>query len=328
MWCSMRIPCIKDMMNERDRSSKSKEFAELEEISKNDVLMPRDQNVLLETQVPPLDPVLRRSTRTTQNQTPTRYMSSLQYLLLTDNGSSMMEINKLKESLSKRFSMKDLGSTKMILALPWEVILDFQKNQSPTTPEEKEYMSKVPYALAVGSLMYAMVCTRPDIAQAVGMISRFMSTPGKEHWEVVKEIRLQGYVDSDMAGDVDGRKSTTGYVFTLGSAAVQLGFKIAKDCRSLYHRSGVCGCYRSLQRDGLVKKFHERVGQGAIELHYHSDSQSAIHLAKNSAFHARTKYIDIRYHFIRSLLDEGLISLDKIHTSQKSCRHVHKSCNH
>ena len=96
-------------------------------------------------------------------------------------------------------------------------------------------MSKVPYASIVGSLMYAMVCTRPDIAHAVGVVSRYMSHPGIEHWNAVKWILrylrgtsnkclhfagfatdLQGYVDSDLVGDIDTMRSTTGYVFTVG----------------------------------------------------------------------------------------------------------------
>ena len=95
-----------------------------------------------------------------------------------------------------------------------------------------DHMSKVPYASAIGSLMYAMVCTRPDIAHAVGVVSRFMSRPGKQHWEAVKwilrylkgsldtclcftsaSLKLRGYVDVDFAGDIDSRKSTTGFVF-------------------------------------------------------------------------------------------------------------------
>jgi hypothetical protein len=101
----------------------------------------------------------------------------------------------------------------------------------PKTQEKIEYMSRVPYSSAVGSLMYAMVCTRPDIAHAVGVVSRYMNNSIKEHWEEVKwilrylrgtgnhalyfggsEIVLQGYVDSNMAGDKDSRRSTTGYV--------------------------------------------------------------------------------------------------------------------
>ena len=100
-------------------------------------------------------------------------------------------------------------------------------------------MSKVPYASAIGSLMYAMVCTRPDIAHVVGVVSRFMSRPGKQHWEVVKwilrylkgssdtslcfigaSLKLQGYVDTDFTGDIDSGKNTAGFVFTLGGTAI------------------------------------------------------------------------------------------------------------
>ena len=59
------------------------------------------------------------------------------------------------------------------------------KEQSLKTEEESDHMGKVPYALAIGSLMYAMVCTRPDIAHVVGVVSTFMSRPGKQHWEAV-----------------------------------------------------------------------------------------------------------------------------------------------
>ena len=110
-------------------------------------------------------------------------------------------------------------------------------SQSPQTDEENEVMKKVPYANAIGSMMYAMVCTRPDISYAVSLVSRFMSNPGEEHWKAVKwvlrylvgsveiglcfkegnkqENAVKGYVDSDYAGDLDKRRSLTGYVFTL-----------------------------------------------------------------------------------------------------------------
>ena len=87
--------------------------------------------------------------------------------------------------------------------------------------------------------MFAMICTRPDIAQTVGTISRYMANPGGEYWKAVKRIlryirgisdvalcyrgskfTVRGYVDSDFAGDLDKRKSTTGYVFTLAGGGV------------------------------------------------------------------------------------------------------------
>ena len=95
------------------------------------------------------------------------------------------------------------------------------------------------YALVVGSLMYATICTRPDIAQAVRTVSRFIADPDREHWNTVKRILryikgtsgatlcfggsefvVRGYVDLDFVGDIDKRKSTTGYVFTLTGRAV------------------------------------------------------------------------------------------------------------
>ena len=64
--------------------------------------------------------------------------------------------------------------------------IKLSKEQSPKTAEEREHMALVPYASAVGSLTYAMVCTKNDIAHAVGVDSRYMANPGKEHWEAAK----------------------------------------------------------------------------------------------------------------------------------------------
>ena len=100
-------------------------------------------------------------------------------------------------------------------------------------------MRRVPYASAVGSLMYAILCTRPDICYAVGIVSRFQSNPGLDHWIAVKHILKYlrrtrnymlvyssqdliptGYTDSDFQSDKDTRKSTSGSVFTLGGGAI------------------------------------------------------------------------------------------------------------
>jgi hypothetical protein len=108
--------------------------------------------------------------------------------------------------------------------------------QCPKTQYEIDQMKMVPYA--VGSLQYAQVCTRPDIAYVTGLLGRFQSNPGLEHWKLVKKIlcylqgtkglmltyrkteslRIVGYSDSDYAGD--DRKSTSGYVFTLAGGVI------------------------------------------------------------------------------------------------------------
>ncbi|KAL5563212.1 hypothetical protein UlMin_032959 [Ulmus minor] len=132
-----------------------------------------------------------------------------------------------------KFGMKESKAVQTPLAGHFKL----SSNMSPKTDEEKESMERIPYASAVGSLMYAMVCTRPDLGYSASLVSRFMSNPGKEHWEAVKWVlryikgaldvgllykrcegdstKLMGYVDADHAGDLDKRRSLTGYIFTL-----------------------------------------------------------------------------------------------------------------
>lgn len=190
-------------------------------------------------------------------------------------GPNKDQVQELKAQLAREFDMKDLGPANKILGMqihrdrkdrqiwlsqrnylrnvlrrfnmqdckpistPLPINYKLSSGMNPSNEAEKMEMSRVPYALAVGSLMYAMICTRPDIAQAVGAVSRFMADPGKEHWNVVKrilryikgtsdvalcfgglEFGVRGYVDSDYAGDLDKRKSTTCYVFTIAGGAV------------------------------------------------------------------------------------------------------------
>ena len=139
-------------------------------------------------------------------------------------GRDPKKIGSLKKALSKSFAMKDMGPAKQILGmhivrdrtkkLLWlsqekyvkKVLQRFSMSdakpvgstlptncklsgkQSPKTKVDKAEMMKIPYASTVGSLMYAMVCTRPDIGYAVGVVSRFMSNLGREHWVAVKWI--------------------------------------------------------------------------------------------------------------------------------------------
>ena len=136
--------------------------------------------------------------------------------------SSIEEINNLKKQLSKQFAMKNLGAAKQILgmriikdkangtlklsqleyvkkvlskfnmnevkpvSIPLGSHFKLSKKKSLKTKEERDHIGKVPYASAIGSLMYAMVCARLDIAHAVGVVSKFMSRPGKQYWETVK----------------------------------------------------------------------------------------------------------------------------------------------
>ena len=83
----------------------------------------------------------------------------------------------------KRFGMNEKSKP---VSTPLAPHFKLSTSMSPKNDTKWEYMSKLPYASAIGSLMYAMVCTRPDISQAVGVVSRYMQDPGKEHWQAVK----------------------------------------------------------------------------------------------------------------------------------------------
>lgn len=208
---------------------------------------------------------------------------------------------------------------------------------SPQTENGRKQMAQIPYANAVGALMYAMVCTRPDISHAVSMVSRYMHNPGKEHWQAVRWIlrylhgtvdvglrfernktsgqHLVGYVDSDYAGDLDKRRSTTGYVFTLAGGPISwrsmLQSTVALSTTEAEYMAVTEAFKEAIWVHGLI----EDLGIDQENVEVFCDSQSAICLAKNQVHHSRTKHIDVRFHFIREIVEEGDVLLQKIPTA-------------
>jgi transposase InsO family protein len=282
---------------------------------------------------------------------------------------SKKEITTLKAQLSSEFEMKDLGAAKKILGM--EITRDrnsgllFLSQQSyikkvlhrfnmhdaksvstpiaphfklsalqcASTDEDYEYMSRIPYSSAVGSLMYAMVCSRPDLSYAMSLVSRYMANPGKEHWKAVQWIfrylrgtsnaclkfgkvdeGLKGYVDSDFAADLDKRRSLTGYVFTLGGCAVSwratLQSVVAQSTTEAEYMAIAEACKESVWLKGL---FAELCGDDTC-INLFCDSQSAIYLTKDQMFHERTKHIDVKYHYVRDVVAQGKLKVCKIST--------------
>ncbi|XP_075109026.1 secreted RxLR effector protein 161-like [Nicotiana tabacum] len=134
-------------------------------------------------------------------------------------------------------------------------------------------MSRVPYRSAVRSLIYAMLCTRPHICQAVVLVSRYQTDLGLAHWQAVKRImrylkgttdyalcyqggkdlRLVRYIDADHRGDLDERKSTSGYVFLLSDDAISWSSK-KQSCITIYDGSRIRGSRISSIRSCMVEK--------------------------------------------------------------------------
>ena len=220
------------------------------------------------------------------------------------------------------------------VSVPLAAYFVLSKDQCPSTASE---MKKVPYANAIGSVMYLMVSTRPDIAYAVSCLSRYMSNPGHVHWEALKwllrylkhtakyglcyskctdSVDLIGYVDSNYANDRDKRKSTTSYAFTVCKSCIswksQLQHIVALSTTESEYIAITEAMKEAIWLKGVLSELKFLVHIPSV----FSDSQSAIQLCKNPVFHDRTKHIDVRFHFIRDVVEKGEVSLNKIHTDQ------------
>eukprot|EP00253_Pinus_taeda_P011441 PITA_11441 len=191
--------------------------------------------------------------------------------------------------------------------VPIPVGVRLSAEQCPKTQEEEEDMSRVPYASAVGSLMHAMVCTRPDIAHAVGVLSRFMSKPGKEHWTAVKRVFRLGW----RSGLEKIYKWVCVYLF--GGAVSWMSKKQSVVALSTTEAEYMAATHASKEQVWL-QRLCSSMGlvQGAIRID--CDSQSAIFLAKNPAYHSKTKHIDDQYHFVRDMIEDKKELLVKVDT--------------
>ena len=230
------------------------------------------------------------------------------------------------------------------LSMPLPPYVNLSKNDAPKSDKERASMAKIPYCSAVGFLMYAMVAARPDIAFAVGVVSRFMAVPGRKHWDAVKGILrylsgtvdkclcfgdgdafIVGYSDADYVGNVDNRRSTSGYIFTFVGGAISWR-SCLQDCTSVSTTEAeyIAASDASKEAIWLSRLLGDLDIIGQIPV-LHCDSQSAIALAKNSVFHARTKHIEVMYHFIRDVLADKHIELVKIHIDDNPAHALTKS---
>jgi hypothetical protein len=218
-------------------------------------------------------------------------------------------------------------------ALPMEPRLKLSR--SSTTPT----VDATAYRRIIGGLRY-LVHTRPELAFAVGYLSRFMEAPHEEHMVAVKRVlryvagtrthglyytrreegraRLTGFSDADMAGDVDTRKSTTGIVFFLGGNIITWQSSKQKvvalsSCEAEYIAAATAAC----QGVWLARLVTDMAGvePGVPELKV--DNQSAIALSKNPVHHDRSKHIDTRFHYIRECIDENRIVLGHVSTEEQ-----------
>ncbi|KAK8555331.1 hypothetical protein V6N12_009479 [Hibiscus sabdariffa] len=253
-------------------------------------------------------------------------------------GNDIPTLQSVKAWLSSCFSMKDLGEAAYILGvkiygdrsrrllglsqstyidkvlkrfnmeasekgfLPMTQSISLSKEMCPSTSQERERMSQIPYASAIGSIMYAMICTRPDLSYALSMTSRYQANPSEGHWVAVKNIlkylrrtkddflvyggeeqlSIKGYTDASFQTDKDDSRSQSGFVFRLNGGAF-------------------------VTELGVVPSISD-----ALELY--CDNNGAIAQAKEPRSHQRSKHILRRFHLIREIVDRGDVEICKVHT--------------
>ena len=292
-------------------------------------------------------------------------------------GKNIEEVNTVKVDLSKEFMMEDRGDVEYILGI--QVIRDrkertltikqtqyakdvvkrfkmhnskcrlkvpihpntkFNSDDCPQTQADIDFMKRVPYRSAIGSLMYLATCTRPDISYAVSMCASFMHNPGQVHWDAVKNILayvnstqdrgitygsrecsqemtdlVYAYVDADHAGDTDNRRSRTGYVMMLHGGAVSWKTRL-QDRTSM--SSTEAEYYAASEGFGEAKWFRMLLAEIGVQLINPTvileDNKSCINLSENPVYQYRTKQIETRHHQLREAVRYKEIVLQHIST--------------
>ena len=280
-------------------------------------------------------------------------------LLILGNNKAI--ITSTKDMLSSRFDMKDLGLADVILGVkilrtPQGYALSQSHYITKILEKFKQYnvtIAKSPvdmnqnwvkntgdgiyqleYSRILGSIMYVMNCTRPDIAYAVSKLSRFTSNPGKHHWKAIIRVLgylkytqsyglyytnypsiVEGYSDANWITGSNDTKSTSGYVFTLGNGAIS--WKSSKQtciARSTME-SEFIALDKTAEEAEWIRSFLEDIPNWSKPMPpicIHCDSQSAIGRANSTLYNGKSRHIRRRHKTIRQLLSNGVITIDYI----------------
>jgi hypothetical protein len=230
------------------------------------------------------------------------------------------------ETVAKRFNIQ--MPTKPVTS-PMDPNAILKRNETAIDPS----MIDVPYASAIGSLNYISVATRPDISYSVNRLAQFVSSPTIEHWTAVQrifkyllstknygitfghqktidsELDLIGYSDADFAGDVQDRRSTTGWIFRANGGAISWS---SRKQRLVTRSSFESELVASSQATAEALWFQRLTKELQIDLKpipLYMDNKSAIAFNTAHVSHERTKHIDVHYHYTKENIDQGNITL-------------------
>ena len=237
------------------------------------------------------------------------------------------------ERVLERFKMENCSAS----VAPIQKGDKFSLMQCPQNELERKQMEEIPYASVVGSLMYAQTCTRPDISFAVGMLGRYQSNPGMDHWKAAKKVmrylqgtkdfmltfrrsdslEVTGYSDSDFAGCIDSRKSTFGYLFMLAEGAIS--WKSAKQTiiASSTMEAEFVACFEATVHGLWLRNFIS--GLGIVDsvskpLRIYCDNSAAVFFSKNDKYSKGAKHMELKYLTVKEDVQKQRVSIEHIST--------------
>jgi hypothetical protein len=283
---------------------------------------------------------------------------------------NLTTISTDKEELKEKYQMTDLGKMSWILGMH----VTCNRNKGTITLSQQQYIEDVlkwfgvsnvrpistpalanehlikldspeidikSYQCAIGTLMYPMLGTHPDLAYAVGALGRHAANPGPNHQcaldRVFKYLRatsdcglvfqqgaengltLMGFVDTNWASDVNDRRSTSGYIFMLAGCAISWSSKkqmsVTLSSTEAEYIAGAHAVKELIWLRQLLTGLGLEINSPTL---LHMDNQLAIAIAKNPAFHKRTKHIEVRYHFLKSKVESKEIELAYVPTMDQT----------
>ena len=239
------------------------------------------------------------------------------------------------DSLLNKFGLENVNP----VTTPLDPNVNLDDDETKEDSNDQENQASHSYATLIGSLMYLALGTRPDIAYAINRLAQFTQQPKPKHWTAVKRIfrylkgtrnhtltyggaegllneNLNIFCDADWAGGSD-RKSTSGYVITIAGGAVAWSSKkqasVALSTAEAEYISATHAAKQVLWHRSLFRELEIDLPSTSTIF---SDNQAAIAIAHHPEFHARTKHIDISYHFLRDLVKSGSLNLVYVNTHQ------------
>ena len=238
------------------------------------------------------------------------------------------------DKVLKRFAMENSKKG----SLPANHGIKLSKKDCPSVEAEIARMKDIPYASTIGSIMYAMTCTRPDVAYAVSITGRYQQNPGEPHWIAVKtilkylrrtkeyflvyggqpELEVAGYADASFQSDCDDYKSQSGYVFTLNGGAVSWNSSKQATTADSTTEAEYIAASEAAKEAVWIKKFLIELGvvpSASDPIKVYCDNTGAVAQAKEPRSNNRNKHVHRRYHLIREIVANRDIELERVPTA-------------